>query len=196
MKKIIIFGKTNFKNLKNMKKIILFSIASLGLLSLNSCKSVGHTYRTVDVSKKNVIAQEVVVDVKLDVKNKISSTSSKRNSVDEAIDEAYYKAIVDNNIDVVVDPIFEVTTSDKILFFGGKSVAKLTGFGARYENPRNKLEAVKELKTIDTTDVEKFERLYGKNDGTKSKNNKPGATQKKKWWLWALIAGAALTIFK
>jgi hypothetical protein len=103
--------------------------------------------------------------------------------------------LVDNNIDVVVDPIFEVTTSDKILFFGGKSVAKLTGFGARYENPRNKLEAVKELKAIDTTDVEKFERLYGKNDGSKSKNN-PGATQKKKWWLWAAIAGAALVLFK
>jgi hypothetical protein len=178
-----------------MKKKIFIFIATMGLVALNSCKSVGYTYRTVDVSKKNVIAQEVVVDVKLDVKNKISSTSSKRGSVNEAIDEAYYKAIVDNNIDVVVDPIFEVTTSDKILFFGGKSVAKLTGFGARYENPRNKLEAVKELKAIDTTDVEKFERLYGKNDGSKSKNN-PGATQKKKWWLWAAIAGAALVLFK
>ena len=96
-----------------MKKIILFSIASLGLLSLHSCSSVAYSYRAVDVNKKNLIAQEVVVDVKLDVKNKISSTSSKRKSVDEAIDEAYYKAIVDNNIDVVVDPIFEVTTSGK-----------------------------------------------------------------------------------
>jgi len=178
-----------------MKKIIFIFIATMGLVALNSCKSVGHTYRTVDVSKKNVIAQEVVVDVKLDLKNKISSTSSKRNSANEAIDEAYYKAIVDNNIDVVVDPIFEVTTTDKILFFGGKSVAKLSGFGARYENPRNKLEAVKELKTIDTTDVEKFDRLYGKNDGSKSKNS-PGVTQKKKWWLWAAIAGAALVLFK
>ena len=36
--------------------------------------------------------------------------------MDEAIDEVYYKAISDNNIDVVVDPIFEVKTTDKILY--------------------------------------------------------------------------------
>jgi hypothetical protein len=179
-----------------MKKIILFSIASLGLLSLNSCKSVGYSYRAVDVNKKNIITQEVVVDVKLDLKNKISSTSSKRKSIDEAIDEAYYKAIVDNNIDVVVDPIFEVTTTDKILFFGGKTVAKLTGFGARYENPRNKLEAVKELKTIDTTDVEKFERLYGENIPKKSESKRPTDTAKKRWWLWAAIIAVVATVIK
>lgn len=196
MKKIIFFEVTNFKNLKNMKKIILFSIASLGLLSLNSCSSVAYSYRAVDVNKKNLIAQEVVVDVKLDLKNKITSTSSKRKSVDEAIDEAYYKAIVDNNIDVVVDPIFEVTTTDKILFFGGKTVAKLNGLGARYENPRNKLEAVKELKAIDTTDVEKFERLYGENVPKKSESKRPSNTAKKRWWLWALIGGVALSIVK
>jgi hypothetical protein len=179
-----------------MKKIILFSIASLGLLSLNSCSSVAHSYRAVDVNKKNIITQEVVVDVKLDVKNKISSTSSKRKSVDEAIDEAYYKAIVDNNIDVVVDPIYEVTTTDKILFFGGKTVAKLTGFGARYENPRNKLEAVKELKAIDTTDVEKFNRLYGENIPKKSESKRTSNEAKKKGWLWAALAAAFFFIVK
>ena len=179
-----------------MKKIILIFMATFGLVALNSCKSVGYSYRTVDISKDNVIAQQVVVDVKLDVKNKISSTSSKRNTANEAVEEAYYKALVENNIDVVVDPIFEVTTSDKILFFGGKSVAKLSGFGARYENPRNKLEAVKELKTIDTTDVKKFNALYGNQYGEKSKNNKPAVTQKKKWWLWAAIAGAVFFLVK
>jgi hypothetical protein len=168
----------------------------MGLVALNSCSSVAYSYRAVDVNKKNLITQEVVVDVKLDVKNKISSTSSKRKSVNEAIDEAYYKAIVDNNIDVVVDPIFEVNTTGKILFFGGKSVAKLTGFGARYENPRNKLEAVKELKTIDTTDVAKFERLYGENIPKKSESKRPTNNAKKNWWLWALLAGAVLSVVK
>ncbi len=179
-----------------MKKIILFTIAFVGLASLNSCKSVGYTYRTVDINKENVLAQQVVVDVKLDVKNKITCTSSKRNSVAEAMDEAYYKALVDNNIDVVVDPIFEVTTTDKILFFGGKSVAKLSGFGARYENARSKLDVVKELKTIDTTDVKKFDMLYGNQNGQKSQTTKPSIAKKKRWWLWAAIAGAAYVLFK
>jgi hypothetical protein len=179
-----------------MKKIIFIFIATMGLVALNSCSSVAYSYRAVDVNKKNLIAQEVVVDVKLDVKNKITSTSSKRKSVDEAIDEAYYKAIVDNNIDVVVDPIFEVTTSDKILFFGGKTVAKLTGFGARYENPRNQLEAVKELKVIDTTDVEKFERLYGANTPKKSESKRPSNTAKKRSWVWVAIAAIGVLLFK
>jgi hypothetical protein len=179
-----------------MKKIILVAVAFLSLVTLNSCKSVGYTYRTIDVNKENVMAQQVVVDVKLDVKNKITAVSSKRNSVSEAMDEAYYKALVDNNIDVVVDPIFEVTTTDKILFFGGKSVAKLSGFGARYENARSKLDVVKELKTIDTTDVKKFDMLYGNQNGKKSEATKPSIAKKKKWWLWAAIAGAAYVLFK
>lgn len=169
-----------------MKKLI---VPILSICFLFSCSSTSYTYRSVDISKDPVIAQQVVVDVKLDLKNKITSTSSKRNSVDEAIDEVYYKAISDNNIDVVVDPIFEVKTTDKILFFGGKSTAKLTGFGAKYDNARNKVDAVKELKTIDTTDVKKFNSLYGTSKVEKNNNSKLSSVKKKtKWWLWGAVA--------
>jgi hypothetical protein len=173
-----------------MKKIIIPIIAFVFVLN-SGCSSTSYTYRSVDITKDDVIAQQVVVDLKLDLKNRITTTSSKRNSVDEAVEEAYYKAIVDNNIDVVVDPIFEVKSTDKILFFGGKSTAKLTGFGAKYDNARNKLEAVKELKSIDTTDVKNFDALYGSSIKSKSKSNKPANTMKKKWWLWGAL-GAAL----
>jgi len=140
-----------------MKKIIL-SFGAICLLA--SCSTTSHTYRSSTIADKQVIAGQVIVDSKLDVKEKITSISSKRNSVGEAKDEAYYKAITENNIDVVVDPIFEVTTSDKILFWGGKSIAKLTGFGATYVNPRTKVEAIKDLKSVDTTDVKKFNAIY------------------------------------
>lgn len=175
-----------------MKKILIPIIA---VSFLFSCSSTSYTYRSVDISKDEVIAQQVVVDVKLDLKNKITATSSKRNSVDEAIDEAYYKAITDNNIDVVVDPILEVKTADKILFFGGKSTAKLTGFGAKYDNARNKVDAVKELKTIDTTDVDKFNSLYGSSKIEKNNNGKPSSVKKKtKWWLWGAVAAVVFFI--
>ena len=140
-----------------MKKIIL----SLGVMSLLlSCSTTSHTYRANGIADKNVIAGQVVVDTKLDLKTKIEVVSSKRNTVGEAMDEAYYKAINDNNIDLVVDPIFEITTTDKILFWGGKSTAKLTGFGAKYDNSRSKVEAIKDLKSVDTTDVKKFNAIY------------------------------------
>jgi hypothetical protein len=175
-----------------MKKLI---VPILSVSFLFSCSSTSYTYRSVDIEKNDVIAQEVVVDVKVDLKNKITATSSKRNSVDEAIDEVYYKAITDNNIDVVVDPIFEVKTTDKILFFGGKSTAKLTGFGAKYDNVRNKIDAVKELKVIDTTDVKKFNSLYGSSKVEKEKNSKPSGVKKKnKWWLWGAIAAVVYFI--
>jgi hypothetical protein len=172
-----------------MKKFI---IPILALSFLASCSSSSYTYRSSNIAKNEVLAQQVIVDVKLDVKNKVTATSSKRNSVDEAMDEAYYKAIVDNNIDVIVDPIFEVNTSDKVLFFGGKSTAKLTGFGAKYENARNKIDAIKELKTVDTTDMNKFNSLYGSSKVEKNNNGKPSSSMKKKtkWWLWGAIAAA------
>ena len=65
-----------------------------------------------------------------------------------------------NYIDLVIDPIFEVSTSGKFLFFGGKSVAKLSGFAGYYSNPRNKRDVVKELQAIKIQDVESFEKLY------------------------------------
>lgn len=153
-----------------MKKIVLS--LSAAMLVLTSCSTTSHTYRANSIADKNVIAGQVIVDTKLDVKTKVEVTSSKRNTVTEAMDEAYYKAIVDNNIDLVVDPIFEVVTTDKILFWGGKSTAKLTGFGAKYDNSRSKIEAVKELKAVDTTDIKKFNAIYYNvnTDGTQMGN--------------------------
>ena len=140
-----------------MKNFIIL-ITSIVLLS--SCSSTNYTYRDNFIQDKPIITSEVVVDVKLDVNKKVESTSSKRKTVELAKNEAYYKAITENNIDVVVDPIFEVKTSDKILFFGGRSTAKLKGFAGYYVNPRTKVEVIKELKLIDTLDIHKFNNIY------------------------------------
>ena len=140
-----------------MKNFIIL-ISSIVILS--SCSSLNHTYRDNSIQNKPVMTSEVVVDVKVDLSKKVESTSSKRKTVELAKNEAYYKAITENNIDVVVDPIFEVKTSDKILFFGGKSTAKLKGFAGYYINPRTKVEAIKELKLVDTLDIHKYNNIY------------------------------------
>ncbi len=137
-----------------------YLLAVASIIALSSCSVTKHAYRDVQVNKKNIITNDVVVDVNVDVLKPVKSISSKRKTVNEATDEAYFKAINENKIDVVVDPVFEVSTTGKFLFFGGKSVAKLTGFSGYYTNPRNKRDAVKELQSLKMQDVKSFERLY------------------------------------
>ncbi len=135
---------------------MIFGLTAL----LCSCSTTKYTYRQSNIPSKNVISGEVVVDTKLDLNKKIEATSSPRNSVNEAKEEAYYKAITQNNIDVVVDPIFEIHTDASFLGFGGKSTAKITGFGATYSNPRTKVEAINELTKVDTANIRKFDAIY------------------------------------
>ena len=129
-------------------------------LILCSCSSTKYSYRQSNIQKNNLISGEVVVDTKLDLTKKVEATSSPRKTVVEAKEEAYYKAITQNNIDIVVDPIFEVRTAGSFLGFGGKSTVKIVGFGANYVNPRTKVEAVNELTAVDTANIRKFNAIY------------------------------------
>lgn len=143
-----------------MKKIQIKIVALALIFIMASCSSTQYSYRKSNIPKKDLISGEVVVDTKLDLTKKVEATSSNRNSVEEAKEEAYYKAITQNNIDVVIDPIFEIRTAGSFLGFGGKSTAKITGFGATYINPRTKVDAINELSKVDTTNIYKFNAIY------------------------------------
>ena len=53
------------------------------------------------------------------------------------MEEAYFNAIIENNIDVLVDPIYSVSTTKGFLFFfGGKSEATVNGYAGYYHNAR------------------------------------------------------------
>jgi hypothetical protein len=164
-----------------MKKIYFF-FAFLSLSVLTSCSTKSYTYRATDVHLKNVISNETIVDSKIDFSKKIVSTSSARKTQKDAIDEAHYLAIQQNNIDFVVDPIIEMT-SDSF----NNHVAKITGWGGTYVNPKTKLEVVQDLKKIDTTDVKKFDMIYGKNTKVEVKKNSfigGNSNGKKSTWLY------------
>ena len=134
-----------------MKKFLI--VVGFGLL-MASCSTTQYTYLETEINHRSIIANDVVVDVKVDLNKKIQATSSKRNSVELAKSESYYLAINQNDIDIVVDPIFEITSS------GRKYTAKLSGFAGYYTNPRNKTDAIKELKSVDTLDIHKFNNIY------------------------------------
>ncbi len=140
------------------KNVLILSFAAA--IVLTSCSSTSYSYRLASIPNKNVISGEVVVDVKLTLAKKVEATSTYRNTVEEAKEEAYYKAITQNNVDVIVDPIYEITTTDSFLWFGGNSIAKISGFGAVYVNPRTKVEAINELTKTENSNLNKFNSIY------------------------------------
>lgn len=122
---------------KDMKKIS--SILSIGLvLMITSCSTYNHSYRVSNVPEQDVkISDKVGVELKIDLNKVIRATSNKQSSIKDAKDEAYFRAVVDNQIHVLVDPIYSVETSAHFLIFGGKSRASVIGFAGYYTNPKS-----------------------------------------------------------
>ena len=141
-----------------MKKInYLFFVAIL--LFATSCSRSFYSHHSVNIERKDFMATPVVADISVDFSKKVSATSDKKKTVNAAKDQAYYRAVTGNNIDVLVDPIYNIEQTDKILFWGGKVTASISGFGAKYTNARKLNEVVREY-NMDTSSVKNFKKLY------------------------------------
>jgi len=118
-----------------MKKVLLLTCASALLMS--SCVSYKHSYRMSDVGDTSLsVAGPYVADLDVDFTKTVTATSKKHATAGQAKNEAYYNAITQNNIHVVVDPIYAVRTARTL--FGAKSTAEITGFSGMYKNARKK----------------------------------------------------------
>ncbi len=80
------------------------------------------------------VAGPYVADLDVDFTKTVTATSKKHATAGQAKNEAYYNAITQNNIHVVVDPIYAVRTARTL--FGAKSTAEITGFSGMYKNAR------------------------------------------------------------
>ena len=137
--------------MKNIFKILSFSLGLLIISGTYSCSFSKHSFRVSEIPDKNVVvADKISVELRVD-ENKVIQASSSRShkSAQDAKNEAYYNAITNNNIHVLVDPIYKTVTSAKILMFGGKSTSTVTGFAGYYENPKSYKE------TLDALEAEK-----------------------------------------
>lgn len=142
-----------------MKNIFILSVVVLTYV-ISSCSTYNHSYRVSNIPEQDVnISDKIGVELKIDLTKVIRATSNKQGSVKDAKDEAYYKAIIDNQIHVLVDPIYSVQTSSKFLIFGGKSRASVIGFAGYYTNPKpmKQLEAENKAKK-DQREQEAYER--------------------------------------
>ena len=143
-----------------MKKVTIATGVVLMLLFSN-CVSRSFTYRKQDIEKKNALTNNAVVDAKINIGKKIEATSSAQSTIKAAKAEAQHKAITQNNVDFIVDPIFEVTSS--YLFIMKSYTAKVTGYAGTYDNARTTTEEIKNTSSIEKEDIEKFNAIYGNN---------------------------------
>ena len=97
-----------------------------------------NTYRIIEIKQvDDIVAENFIAEIDLGPEFKvITATSNKTHrDIDLAKHEAYFNAIVDNQIDVLVDPIYTIKKRGRILFFfGGYVEAKVVGFAGYYKN--------------------------------------------------------------
>ena len=117
-----------------MKKLLIIFTLSISFIFSACTVLKTNTAKTMDIYGAGVIQNPVVVD--LDVKQtKVSgtamSTAGKAVSIENIKNEAVSNALKTAKADVLVEPIFETTTTN------GHTSVTVTGFPATYINFRN-----------------------------------------------------------
>lgn len=103
---------------------------------LVSCNTYKYQSRVSNIRTDNTHMVPNVVDVEINFNKKISANSGRHLSPTSAKEEAYFNAVTQNEIDVLVSPIYEIETTSRFLFFGGRSTARVTGFAGKFVNSR------------------------------------------------------------
>jgi uncharacterized lipoprotein YajG len=138
--------------LKYEKDLLCGILASV--LMLSGCSTYQYTSRQTNVQREDITMSPTIVDVRPDYEKRIEVTSGWCKTKETAMDECRYIAIVNNKIDVVVDPIFKVEYRKG---HGPKKYkATLTGFAGYYTNSRTLFEDIERLKNFSREDIEKY----------------------------------------
>jgi len=98
------------------------------------------TNRFVDIENINIAPQDFDLVIITDSLKKITSKSTKKHKSEQlALDEAYFNAIINNEIDVLVNPIYSMNKTKKVLFlFGGNYEAQISGYAGYYKQLNSK----------------------------------------------------------
>jgi hypothetical protein len=127
------------------------------------------TYRVVDIQNVNLAQQDFDLAISTDsLKNITAKSTKKHKSPKLALDEAYFNAIVDNQIDVLVNPIYSINQTKRFLFFfGGNCEAEITGYAGYYKQ----LVYKKDKKESDDCNDESFDCFLKKLEKFAKNNN-------------------------
>ncbi len=125
--------------------------------SLSSCARYYHSYRNVEVNPAGPVSAKMQVDVAVspDFSKRLRAQSTKNHwrNKEESMKEAYFNAIVENQIDVLISPIYSVTER------GGFFDATVHGYAGYYKTV-DKSDAVTDFdKTVE--DLKKLSKVDG-----------------------------------
>lgn len=139
-----------------MKKITFVSLCALAMV-FTACSTYQYGARHADINRQAITATPTVVDVKPDFNKRVNVTSTWQRTKQDAMAECQYMAIMNNKIDIVVDPIYKIEFRPTRM---KKWKAELVGFGGYYVNPRTQYEDMKELQKFSREDIEKYLILH------------------------------------
>lgn len=135
-----------------MKKIILPLVAAF---VLTGCSTYQYTARTLGVDRQTVGTKEIAVEIVPDYGKVVTATSDFQLTKNDAMKEAEHRCLMDNDIDVIIDPIFKIVREP--LQPQKKYKATVTGFAGKYKQTKAFVDAVKEY---EKEDIEKYKLLY------------------------------------
>ena len=137
-----------------MKRILLFSLVLLSMF-LASCTTYQFTARQTEINRRQMDTKNQRAAVQIDYNHKVTATSNYQITRKDAIAEAEFMCIQNENIDVVVDPIYKIEFNP--FKFKKNYRATIIGFVGKYEQKENLLD---ESKKYTIEDIEKFKLLY------------------------------------
>lgn len=130
-------------------------------LCFTSCKTFSYKARSIYIANQNIKSTPTVVDVQVDLTKRITyedkhyvkyQSSSKQETEKLALNHAQYNCIIENDIDVVVDPIYSISFNKNYR----QAKVKLTGYAGYYKNARTLYEDVKFLEKYSIDDIKKY----------------------------------------
>ena len=135
--------------------------------SLSSCARYYHSYRNVDVAQTSPVNAKMQVDVAVtpDFSKRLRAQSTKNHwrNKQSSMDEAYFNAIIENQIDVLISPIYSVTER------GGFFDATIHGYAGYYKTIDKsdavsdfdkKVEDLKKLSKVDGVLASEEQKVY------------------------------------
>jgi len=136
LRQIVVHLQSIIINMLKINLFLLITLLSFGFYAQEI--EPNNTYRIIEIKQvDDIVAENFIAEIDLGPEFKvITATSNKTHrDIDLAKHEAYFNAIVDNQIDVLVDPIYTIKKRGRILFFfGGYVEAKVVGFAGYYKN--------------------------------------------------------------
>ncbi|MCQ2324435.1 MAG: hypothetical protein MJZ53_06310 [Paludibacteraceae bacterium] len=138
-----------------MKTKTNFVVVCMLSLLMTGCTTYSYTSRSAAIRGTEISSRSLGAEINVDFSRKVTATSDPQILKADAINEAQYKCINENNIDVVVDPIYKIEFN---MFHKKAYKATVVGYAGTYKQVPTGVDAVVE-KNYNIEDIEKYKLI-------------------------------------